>query len=122
MDLADLQTPALLVDLDRVANNLATMGRYLDGRVSSVLGTHTHVTTADEKILAGGTAFQCDVGMTGPYESIIGRDIARVTHTSRSNEPCHFHVATEDVRMCGAIIESDDDGKAISIKRFEESV
>ena len=117
------QTNQILVDVHAEAtSDKQTIARFLDGRVTAVLGTHTHVPTADARVLPGGTAFQCDVGMTGPYESIIGRDIGRVTHTTRSNEPCHFHVATEDVRMCGAIVESDDDGKAISIERFEEPI
>ncbi len=60
------------------------MGRHLDGRASAVLGTHTHVTTADEQVLPGGTAFQCDVGMTGPHESILGRRIDRVLETTRA--------------------------------------
>ncbi|MCC9655534.1 TIGR00282 family metallophosphoesterase [Rhodopirellula halodulae] len=98
------------------------MGRYLDGRVTAVLGTHTHVPTADACILPGGTAFQCDVGMTGPYDSIIGRDIKRVTQTTLHFEPCHFHVATRDVRLSGAIVEANEEGKAISIERYEEQV
>ena len=69
------------------------MGRYLDGRVSAVLGTHTHVPTADEQILPGGTAFQSDVGMTGPCESILGRDIDRVMHTTITFRPTYFQVA-----------------------------
>ena len=77
------------------------MGRHLDGRVTAVLGTHTHVPTADEQILPGGTAFQCDVGMTGPHESILGRRIDRVMETTRTFRPTHFEVATGDVRICG---------------------
>ena len=83
------------------------MGRYLDGRVSAVLGTHTHVPTADEQILPGGTAFQCDVGMTGPYDSILGRRIDRVMETTLTFEPTHFEVATGDVRLCGTIVDVD---------------
>ena len=117
------QTRHILVDVHAEAtSDKQTIGRFLDGRVTAVLGTHTHVPTADAQIFPGGTAFQCDVGMTGPYRSIIGRDIARVTHTTRSNEPCHFHVATEDVRLCGALVESDDNGRAIRIERLEEAV
>lgn len=117
------QTPHILVDLHAEAtSDKQTIARFLDGRVTAVLGTHTHVPTADAQIFAGGTAFQCDVGMTGPYESIIGRDIARVSHTTRTNEPCHFHVATEDVRLCGALVESDSSGRAIHIERFEEPI
>ena len=69
------------------------MGRYLDGRVSAVLGTHTHVPTADEEIFPRGTAFQCDVGMTGPYHSILGREIDRVMETTLTFNPTQFDVA-----------------------------
>jgi len=95
------------------------MGRYLDGRVSAVLGTHTHVATADDCIFPGGTAFQCDVGMTGPYESILGRRIDRVLETTRSFIPTAFDVATEDVRLVGTIVDVDpDSGKATGISRL----
>jgi hypothetical protein len=95
------------------------MGRYLDGRVSAVLGTHTHVPTADQQILPGGTAFQCDVGMTGPHESIIGRNIQRVTHTTITFEPTYFQVAKDDVRLGGTIVQIDpSSGKATGIRRL----
>jgi metallophosphoesterase (TIGR00282 family) len=94
------------------------MGRYLDGRVSAVLGTHTHVPTADRQIFPGGTAFQCDIGMTGPYESIIGRNIEPVMTTTVTFRPTVFQVATEDVRMCGAVVRVDPaTGKALEIHR-----
>lgn len=99
------------------------LGRHLDGRVSAVLGTHTHVPTADAQVFPGGTAFQCDVGMTGPYTSVIGRNIDRVLKTTITFEPLHFHVATEDVRLCGAIVDVDPKtGRANSIERFEHRV
>ncbi|QDT00515.1 TIGR00282 family metallophosphoesterase [Adhaeretor mobilis] len=95
------------------------MGRYLDGRVSAVLGTHTHVPTADECILPGGTAFQCDVGMTGPHESIIGRRIDRVVETTLTSNPTPFDVATDDVRLNGTIVDIDvETGLAIAIERL----
>ena len=95
------------------------MGRHLDGRVSAVLGTHTHVATADEQILPGGTAFQCDVGMTGPHESILGRRIDRVMETTRTFRPTHFEVATGDVRLNGAIVDVDaETGRATAIRRI----
>ena len=95
------------------------MGRYLDGKVTAVLGTHTHVTTADEQVFPGGTAFQCDVGMTGPHESILGRRIDRVTETTITFQPTHFEVATGDVRLSGTIVEADPaTGKATSIRRL----
>jgi 2',3'-cyclic-nucleotide 2'-phosphodiesterase len=99
------------------------IGLYLDGRVSAVIGTHTHVPTADGKILANGTAYQTDAGMSGPYDSVIGRDVQRVLQTTISFEPIHFYVATGDVRLCGSIIDVDNEtGKAISITRFERKV
>jgi len=95
------------------------MGRYLDGRVSAVLGTHTHVPTADEQILPGGTALQCDVGMTGPFESILGRDIQRVMQTTITFRPTYFQVAKHDVRLGGTIVEVDPTtGKALGIRRL----
>jgi len=110
-----------IVDIHAEAtSDKQTIARYLDGRVSAVLGTHTHVPTADARILHGGTAYQTDVGMTGPYDSVIGRDVDRVTMTTTTFEPIHFHVATGDVRICGALIEVDPDtGLATSIERFE---
>jgi hypothetical protein len=95
------------------------LGRYLDGQVSAVLGTHTHVPTADEQILPGGTAFQCDVGMTGPYDSILGRKIERVMQTTVTFQPTPFQVATNDVRIAGAIIDIDaNTGQATAIRRL----
>src|SRR5207249_4866495 len=95
------------------------MGRYLDGRVTAVLGTHTHVTTADEQIFPGGTAFQCDVGMTGPHASILGRRIDRVLETTLTFQPTQFDVAVGDVRLCGTIVEADPaSGLATAIRRL----
>jgi metallophosphoesterase (TIGR00282 family) len=95
------------------------MGRYLDGRVSAVLGTHTHVATADQQILPGGTAFQCDVGMTGPHDSIIGRRIDRVLETTLTFHPTTFQVAKGDVQINGAIVEVErDTGRARDVRRL----
>jgi metallophosphoesterase (TIGR00282 family) len=94
------------------------LGRYLDGRVSAVLGTHTHVATADEQILKHGTAYQTDVGMTGPHESILGRRYDRVLSSTLSLVPAHFDVATGDPRLNGAVVTIDpQSGKAIAISR-----
>lgn len=99
------------------------LGRHLDGRVAAALGTHTHVPTADARIFPRGTAYQTDVGMTGPYESVIGRNISRVTQTTLTFEPTHFYVATEDVRLCGALVDIDaETGLARRIERFERPV
>jgi metallophosphoesterase (TIGR00282 family) len=95
------------------------MGRHLDGRVTAVLGTHTHVPTADEAILAGGTAFQCDVGMTGPHESILGRRIDRVMAATLSCFPTPFDVATGDVRLCGTVVDADPStGRSVHVERL----
>ena len=100
-------------------SEMQQMGRYLDGRVSAVLGTHTHVPTADECILPGGTAFQCDVGMTGPHESIIGRRIDRVLESTLTARPVPFDVATKDVRLNGTIVDIDETtGLATAIRRI----
>jgi metallophosphoesterase (TIGR00282 family) len=109
-----------LVDFHAEAtSDMQLMGRYLDGRVTAVLGTHTHVATADECIFPGGTAFQCDVGMTGPFESIIGRRIDRVMATTLTGLPTEFDVATGDVRLCGSIIDADPEtGRATAIERL----
>jgi metallophosphoesterase (TIGR00282 family) len=109
-----------LVDFHAEAtSDMQLMGRYLDGRVTAVLGTHTHVPTADECIFPNGTAFQCDVGMTGPFESIIGRRIDRVMETTLTGRPTEFDVATADVRLCGTIITADPEtGRATAIERL----
>jgi len=96
------------------------LGHWLDGRVSFIFGTHTHIPTADAKILEGGSAFISDLGMCGPYDSVLGRRKDRVLKFMTSNMPAPFDVATGDVRMCGAIAEIDPDtGRAISIERVE---
>ena len=95
------------------------MGRHLDGRVTAVLGTHTHVPTADERILPGGTAFQCDVGMTGPHESILGRRIDRVMEATLTFRPTPFDVADKDVRINGSLVDFDPEtGRATAIRRI----
>ena len=110
----------ILMDFHAEAtSDMQLMGRYLDGRVSAVLGTHTHVATADEQILPGGTAFQCDVGMTGPHESILGRRIDRVMETARTFRPTHFDVASKDIRLQGTIVDVDEQtGRATAIRRL----
>jgi len=95
------------------------MAHYLKGRVAAVLGTHTHVPTADEQILPGGTAFISDVGMTGPYDSILGRRIDRVLPTTITFVPSPFEVATGDPRLAGAVVDVDAaTGRATAIRRL----
>jgi len=94
------------------------MGWHLDGRVSIVFGTHTHVPTADERVLPKGTAYITDVGMTGPYDSVLGRDKERVLSAMISAVPSPFDVAEGDARMCGVIVTLDaSTGRAASIER-----
>ena len=96
------------------------MGHWLDGRCSLVVGTHTHVPTADAKILPNGTAFISDLGMTGPYDSVLGRRKDRVVKFMTSNMPQSFDVATGDVRMCGVLATIDSEtGRGIAIERIE---
>jgi 2',3'-cyclic-nucleotide 2'-phosphodiesterase len=113
----------VIVDIHAEATGeKALMGRYLDGRVSAVLGTHTHVQTADERVFPGGTAFLTDVGMTGPYESILGRRIDRIMQTTITFIPSPFDVATDDVRLAGAIVDVEPaTGKATAIRRMMQS-
>jgi hypothetical protein len=97
------------------------MGRFLDGRVSAVVGTHTHVQTADEQIFPGGTAFLCDAGCTGPQESILGREMEPIIQRFLTYQPQRFGVASKRVTLNGAIIDIDESsGKALSIERVSE--
>jgi metallophosphoesterase (TIGR00282 family) len=113
------QTRCIVVDIHAEATaDKYLVGHYLKGRVSAVLGTHTHVPTADEQILPGGTAFISDVGMTGPYDSILGRRIDRVLSTTVSFVPSAFDVATGDPRLAGALVDIDPaTGQSQAIRR-----
>lgn len=110
----------VLVDIHAEATSeKQLLGRYLDGRVSAVLGTHTHVATADEQILPGETAYQTDVGMTGPHDGILGRRYDRVLRATLSFVPTHFDVATGDPRLNGALVTvNPTTGRALSIQRI----
>lgn len=99
------------------------MGRSLDGLVSAVVGTHTHVQTADEQIFPGGTAFLCDAGMCGPNVSILGRQVEPIIKRFKESLPCKFPVAKGVVGLHGAIVDVDEEtGKALAIERFAEDV
>jgi len=99
------------------------LGRFLDGRVTAVAGTHTHVQTADECILPKGTAYLTEIGMTGPRESVIGREIAPVLAKFTPGMPSKFEIATADVRLDGVLITVDaQTGRAKDIKRIQEAV
>ena len=99
------------------------MGRALDGQVSLVVGTHTHVQTADETIFPGGTAYLTDAGMCGPEESVLGRDFTSVVWRFRNGLPTRFPIADGPVRLCGVIVDLDEgSGKAENIERFNELI
>jgi metallophosphoesterase (TIGR00282 family) len=118
------QTPIILVDLHAEATSeKIALARMLDGQVSAVIGTHTHVQTADEQIFPGGTAFLCDAGFTGPHESVLGREIAPVIQRFLTLTPQRFEVAGGRVLLQGALIEVDETtGRARRIQRISEPV
>ncbi|MGH7177350.1 MAG: TIGR00282 family metallophosphoesterase [Tepidisphaeraceae bacterium] len=115
------QTKVIVCDVHAEATSeKVALGHFLDGRVSLIFGTHTHIPTADAKVLPGGSAYITDLGMCGPYDSVLGRRKDRVVKYMTTNMPAPFDVATGDVRMCGAIADVDaETGKAISIERLE---
>jgi len=109
----------IVVDMHAEATSeKVAMGWHLDGRVSVVFGTHTHIPTADERILPKGTAYITDVGMTGPYDSVLGRNKDRVVGSMISGVPSAFDVAEADIRLCGILVTVDaDTGRATKIER-----
>ena len=110
----------ILVDFHAEATSeKVAMGWHLDGRVTAVLGTHTHIPTADERVLPGGTAYQTDVGMTGPYDSVIGVEKELVLTKFLTGMPGKFEAATGNPKMCAALISCDPmTGKAYKIQRL----
>ena len=116
------ETKVLFVDVHaETTSEKIAMGRAFDGQVSAVVGTHTHVQTADNQVFPGGTAFLCDAGMCGPAESILGRDIDSVLRRFRTSMPTRFPIAKGEVLLCGAIVDIDtESGKALKIERFSE--
>ena len=99
------------------------MGWHLDGRATAVYGTHTHVQTADERVLPAGTAYISDIGMTGPHDGILGRKKEKVLSALVTGMPTHFDVALGDLRVCGAIITADTEtGRATAIERIAAPV
>lgn len=102
-----------------VTSEKMAMGWYLDGRVTAVVGTHTHVPTADQRVLPGGTAFCTDVGMTGPYDSVIGVEKEQVLQRFLTNMPGKFSPATGDPWLCAVLVDADEQsGKARSIEHL----
>lgn len=115
------ETRVIFVDAHcETTSEKVAIGRFLDGRVSAVVGTHTHVQTADERVFPGGTAFLTDAGMCGPYDSLIGRQIEPVLHRFWTGLPAKFPIARGPVALHGALIAIDETtGRAVSIERLE---
>ena len=115
------RTPVVLVDFHAEATSeKQALGWYLNGKVSAVFGTHTHVQTADERILSGGTAYITDLGMTGPLRSVIGRKVDAVLYRFLTHMYRRFDVAQGDERLCGVRLKIDAaTGKALEIHRFQ---
>lgn len=118
------QAPIILVDMHAEATSeKVAMGHFLDGLVSAVVGTHTHIQTADEKILTQGTAYITELGMCGPYDSVIGQEKSKIIERFLTGMPVRFEVASGDVQLAGVIIEIDETtGKARSIERVQKKL
>jgi metallophosphoesterase (TIGR00282 family) len=118
------ETPVIFVDAHgETTSEKIAIGRFLDGKASAVIGTHTHVQTADEQIFPGGTAFLCDAGMCGPANSILGRAVEPIVERFISNLPALFPVAKGEVRLCGAVVSIDETtGRALRITRINELI
>jgi len=118
------ETPVIFVDVHgETTSEKIAMGRFLDGKVSAVIGTHTHVQTADECVQPGGTAFLCDAGMCGPVDSILGREAGPIIRRFTDCLPVAFPIARGPVHICGALVEIDEStGRAESISRIREIV
>jgi metallophosphoesterase (TIGR00282 family) len=119
-----IQDVVTIVDMHAEATSeKVAMGWYLDGRVSAVLGTHTHVQTADEAILPGGTAYITDAGMTGPFNSVIGVETGAILKRFLTGIPNRFDQATGDVRLNGVVVSIDSESrKAVGIERIQRPV
>ena len=115
-----LVTPVIIVDMHAEATSeKVAMGWFLDGKVSCVFGTHTHIPTADERILPQGTAFITDVGMTGPYDSVIGRRVDQILERFLSSRPVKSDVAEGNVQLRGLLVEVNPaTGKALAVERI----
>jgi 2',3'-cyclic-nucleotide 2'-phosphodiesterase len=118
--LKEIKAKVVLVDMHAEATSeKISLGWYLDGRVSAVIGTHTHVPTADERVLPGGTAYITDVGMSGPYDGVIGVQKEQIIGKFLTNMPVRFEPATGDARLCAVLIDCDEStGRAKNIQRL----
>ncbi len=118
------ETTVILVDIHAEATSeKQALGWFLDGEVSAVVGTHTHTQTADEKLLPKGTAFITDLGMTGPFDSILGRRVEDILERFLTQVPVRFQMGKDNIQLHGAIIDIDaKSGRANSIKRIQEKL
>lgn len=115
----DVKVRIVEVHAEATSEKIA-MGWHLDGKVSCVFGTHTHVPTADDRVLPQGTAYLSDLGMTGPYDGVIGRDSAPVLHKFITSMHASFTVAQRNVHLCGAVLDVDlATGKAVAFRRVD---
>jgi len=118
--ISKIKAKVILLDIHGEATSeKVALGWFLDGRVTAVLGTHTHIPTADERLLQNGTAYQTDVGMSGPYDSVIGVERELVLQRFLTGMPCKFEAAKGNPKMCATLIECDGGtGRATGIRRF----
>jgi 2',3'-cyclic-nucleotide 2'-phosphodiesterase len=118
--LATISAKVIFLDFHAEATSeKVALGWYLDGRVTALVGTHTHIPTADTRVLPGGTAYQTDVGMTGPYDSVIGVQKEQILQRFLTSLPGRFEAAMNDVRFCAVLVECDEStGRARSIERI----
>jgi metallophosphoesterase (TIGR00282 family) len=126
LEVAEIREKTNMIFVDMHAETTSekiAMGRFLDGKISALVGTHTHTQTADEQIFPGGTAFLCDAGMCGPATSCLGREIDPIITRFLTGRPIQYPVAQGPVRLCGAMIEiNDQTGKAERIERISELI
>lgn len=117
-------TRVIIVDIHAEATSeKIALGWYLDGRVTAVFGTHTHIQTADERILPSGTAYITDLGMVGPYDSVLGRRYDQIINRFLTQMPTKFELAEDNIQLHGAILEVDTKtGKALSIERVQKKL
>ena len=118
--LKDIKAKIVFIDIHAEATSeKLSLAWYLDGRATAVVGTHTHIPTADERVLPGGTAYITDVGMTGPYDSVIGVQKELIIARFLNNMPARFEAATGDVRLCAVVVDCDEaTGHARKIERL----
>ncbi len=115
------QTPVIILDMHaETTSEKMAMGHFCNGMVSAVYGTHTHIQTADETVLDRGTAYITDVGMSGPYDSVIGQNTENIIERFLSSRPIRFQVAEQNIKICGVVVSIDEaSGQASKIQRIQ---